>query len=231
MSSVDKKQAIKFLLCCYFGRSDNLLLASIDRAYVDMASHTMTGRADYESKWLSRYQATKIIMERIKAYPCTETGFEDWHKSTISKIKNSYNPKLEEGKAQKWLNMTIKYLVVISSVLDGTDDELKPFKAFISKTNIEEYHAPVDRYVLYGLNENKYTTKGWSTFDEEEYGKIDMAIKEKAETNPFLWELDNWETFSNDVKKKDTPEEKSYAAFLKKDDFKLLKELETLEFI
>ena len=30
-----------FLVCCYFGQSEDLIKAAIDRAYVDMASHTL----------------------------------------------------------------------------------------------------------------------------------------------------------------------------------------------
>ena len=43
-SSMDtdvKTLSIIFLICCYFGQSENLGKAAIDIAYVDMAAHTL----------------------------------------------------------------------------------------------------------------------------------------------------------------------------------------------
>ena len=57
-----KELSLDFLICCYFGQSKDLVKAAIDRAYVDMASHTFTGfGADYETKWECRYKASEYI--------------------------------------------------------------------------------------------------------------------------------------------------------------------------
>ena len=59
---------LDFLICCYFGQSKDLLKAAIDRAYVDMASHTLIGLEKYNKKWYYRYEAYKTISTAIIKY-------------------------------------------------------------------------------------------------------------------------------------------------------------------
>ena len=51
------KKAYNFILQCYFGDMSDPVEAAIDRAYSDMASHTLKGFKDYYEKWECRFEA------------------------------------------------------------------------------------------------------------------------------------------------------------------------------
>ena len=40
---ITRENAISFLIQCYFGSIEDPVLASIDRAYLDMQTHTISG--------------------------------------------------------------------------------------------------------------------------------------------------------------------------------------------
>lgn len=195
-----KEMALDFLICCYFGQSVDLCMAAIDRAYIDMASHTLhfTNKDSVDEKWESRLGASITILSRICDY--TE-DFSSWHSKTIEMIKEHYNGKLDnnsnnektltEGQAQKWLNMTIKYLYVLKVLLGEDDDRLKPIIYFLNNTLEEDYEMPIDSYVLKEIGGDIT----WSRLEKEKY--------EMIEKKSFLWELENWEELMRKYKKYD----------------------------
>ena len=204
-----KDMSLRFLVCCYFGRSDNLLKAVIDRAYVDMASHTLKGfKENYEDKWTCRYNATNVIFKRIKEYPCNSASYDDWHNKSINQIIDCYKTvTLHEGQAQKWLNMTIKYLYVLKTLFENDYSRLKEAESFLKNTNHDNYLPPVDSYVLNGGELTNYNS--WSNIDDYKPLKQDM----KDNGFDFLWELENWESFLRQYPKND--DLKSYARHVK----------------
>ena len=73
--------SMNFLLDCAFGRHDDLVTDVIDKAYVDMAAHTLKGFGDdYMKKWKCRYNATEVIVNGIKSYVSSERDFNAWHR-------------------------------------------------------------------------------------------------------------------------------------------------------
>ena len=199
-----KTLSINFLICCYFGQSENLGKAAIDRAYVDMAAHTLK-EPDESDKWRKRFDASCVIKQSIKNYK--KGSFDEWHKEAIQKIKNTYQGIMTEGQAQKWLNMTIKYLFVFSTLLGVDDRRLSEFKEFLSNTDCSVYKIPIDGYVLKGAKIPK-AENSWSKFDESKYKIIDDILKEQ--NLDFMWELRNWELLSRGQK----ADKGTYARFL-----------------
>lgn len=61
------KESHNFILQCYFGDMENPIDAAIDRAYVDMASHTLKGFAEhqYQEKWELRFEASSKIKKAL----------------------------------------------------------------------------------------------------------------------------------------------------------------------
>ncbi|SKA62802.1 hypothetical protein SAMN02745111_00704 [Eubacterium uniforme] len=189
-----KDLAINFLICCYFGQSENLGRVAVDRAYIDMASHTLKFNDEFkDERWKCRYNASVVLLDGLKN--CNK-DFKEWHSSMVNALKMEYNGKLltdnktlTEGQAQKWINMSIKYLYVFSVVLGKNDERLKDFTELLS-ISVENYNMPIDSYIL---KEKGYKNISWSKLNENEYKKI---ISEIEGANKFIWELEHWEEAS-----------------------------------
>lgn len=72
--------SLDFLICCYFGQSKDLVRVAIDRAYVDMASHTMTSfKEDKKLKEISDFIMQTDVSEYsipIDSYVMKEEGLD-----------------------------------------------------------------------------------------------------------------------------------------------------------
>ncbi len=144
-----RKICLDFLIDCYFGQSEDLLKAAIDRAYIDMASHTLKGFKDNAEKWECRYVAYKVIRDGIQLYPEECANFTEWREEILKEIENVYkNHNLNRGQAEKWLDMSIKYLYVFKMLIDENDDKrFESFKGFLFSTDENDYRPPVDSYI------------------------------------------------------------------------------------
>ena len=193
-SNRDVKQlSMNFLLDCAFGQHEDLIAAAIDKAYVDMAAHTLKGfgKKRYKKKWSCRYNATKIIRDALENYPSNEISFEKWHEKVIAEIKSQYDSILHDGQAQKWLNMTIKYIFVLKEILGEDDERLLCVRGFINHTDEKDYFLPIDSYVIRGAN--IVGKKSWSTMDYKDYEDLKVSLGEERD---FLWELESWGEFA-----------------------------------
>ena len=204
----------KFMVCCYFGQSEDLIKAAIDRAYVDMASHTLqynefkNDEDGIEEKWRCRYNASREISDGLKKYPLNNDAFDGWHKCIIENVKKVYgNHNLTEGQAQKWLNMTIKYIFVFAHLFGKDFGGLNEINVFLNDTSVDDYKCPIDSYVLKGANIDDVS---WSKLDSDNYNETYNEITQIIGCqNSFLWELTNWEEFAKKIK----PEKNSYAEY------------------
>lgn len=190
MNNNDKirKMCLDFLIDCYFGQSEDLLKAAIDRAYIDMASHTLIGfKDDTTEKWRCRYDAYAVIRDFIELYPKEFTDFTEWRENILKKIESIYiNPMLKRGQAEKWLDMTIKYLYVFKILIDERDDKRFEFlKGFLFYTDENDYQPPVDSYII-KVTGLKYS---WSLANKSEMEAIRAVL---GDDKDFLWELKTW---------------------------------------
>lgn len=142
-----------------------------------------------------------------------------WHKETCNKVikkaqeyeqdnwlqKNGNEGKgFYYGQAQKWVNMTIKYMWVTERWKDKLDKLMNVL------------HVPVDSYIIEGVwNRDGWedVLKGilvngkeksgrfssdkvvpWSKWDETQYKDFQVALrtKLKKEQTPFEWEEETW---------------------------------------
>ena len=139
----------------------------------------------------------------------TEEWFDkEWHKLTCEKIKeiaNKNHPDLLEsgkpftfGQSQKWVNMTLKYLLVMN--VEG----IEGIVGFL--------HVPIDSYILKaakkkgmiretaevsGLGVSPTFKEPWSSLDEpyeylEYQKKIRAAMEGVGEECPIFWEGRAW---------------------------------------
>lgn len=136
------------------------------------------------------------------------SDFDKWHKAKCEEIINFMNNSIDKsntnilkkdftiGQAQKWVNMTLKYLWLLNALPTG----VKP----------EYLHVPIDSYIIEIAydNKNKFENalgledkppESWSKLPEyKKYFEIQEAIREAIKTNttnetiPIKWESLAW---------------------------------------
>lgn len=145
------------------------------------------------------------LIQSIDSYPDGSVSFDDWHKNEceriIERMDEPYccekkllklNEKFTCGQAQKWMNMTLKYLWLL---------DLLP-----AEIEEESLHVPIDSFILQKLKEEQvpgvtnsgetyyYKRKVWSAITdyEEEYMELQKEIRRIASPNPIQWEGPAW---------------------------------------
>lgn len=211
-SSEDSEQTVK-KKCAY-------------RAYLDLAR---TVKYTYSSTELEKAKSgtdayafisvqkdrIKVIcsklIESIEGYPNHSGGFNTWHECKCALIIDQMNEPYGDGKkeflkahftygqAQKWVNMTLKYLWLLDMLPNGLSEA--------------ELHVPVDSFILEALKGtqlfntegNKITGSGesyyyngeaWSAIsDPKNYKRLQDGIRDIAKERgffPIQWEASAW---------------------------------------
>lgn len=210
-------------------REDNyLLLKCANRAYLDLNRTLKFKKVSKEDKdnykELQRQKSsfrkeTSIIIRDNIADLLRETpeNYDKWHKKTCEKViekANEYDvlqEKLYHGQAQKWVNMTIKYMWVTEKWKNELDKLMNVL------------HVPVDSYILQGVWEDKtlkledkkaildsvsnkkgkerleklrefndQSVYSWSKWDYDQYKDFQMNLRKKLEGKQFAWEGKTW---------------------------------------
>lgn len=133
--SVDSK-ILDFLKMLYFGVTDNPFEAASRSAYTDMCR---TIRFNGKNGDMLRKAVDSLLEERIPELVAVNDAedFTKWHQSICEEIVSMYESEGIEfhiGQAQKWVNMTLKYLYVL------VPDVVEPFYRFL--------HIPLDNYII-----------------------------------------------------------------------------------
>lgn len=222
-----KKEATAFLLYSYFGseKIDNdMKMSCAYRAYLDLARTvkytcaTAKKDKDFERKKKDKInEINKYIVDEIEKYSCKNV-FNDWHceqcKKIIDLMKKS-QPKIVEdftyGQAQKWLNMTLKYLWML--------------KLLSERINEWDLHVPIDSYIIdaitgkgkknelyleFDKNKNEYELKTpWSQWTyADKYinlqNEIDKKIKKRGCKSRIEWESKAWIAVSEARKREES---------------------------
>lgn len=236
-----KENAINFLLYTYFGVTlednvDDKIKAAIIRAYGDATKEgaynalftkdtPSLGKLKEESNRAGRKSGVLIFNEIKKFFSSKENAdYETWHFNLCMKLKENYKEVAHNGNcfftfgnAQKWVNMTVKYICIMDSLkeLSELHDQIE--------VNCENYHVPIDSYIIDRLWETnvplppkqegekernrktKYKKpseyiKPWSKWDVLEsyqksaYYQVQNGIKEldKMENSILDWENEQW---------------------------------------
>ena len=214
MNDLEKK-CYCFVLQCYFGDMADPVNAAIDRAYVDMASHTLKGFAaeEYAQKWKYRYCASKAIREAMRETDKMRRDYDSWHDELCKKLQDIYDKRMIDllayGQAQKWVNMAAKYLLVFAIIFGSMDDPKKlqfiP-EFFREEAAIQKLHIPLDSFIMQQYNVSGFGP--WSKMNREQYVVCRAQIKEKTLQD----ELEDWGVAANLHRADD---KKSYAAYVK----------------
>ena len=177
-----------FLLQSVFGGLNDQYQLSANRAYRDFC-RTLRSKDDSTSLQKARRLAQGILISETKRMLDKniedQKNFDAWHKKTCQKIKSTYLSMgllMTFGQAQKWVNMTLKYLCVFGLPEIGNADTL--------------FHAPIDSYVFDVAERTLQINppcKAWSKLDDYAlYIAHQNSIREKSQLPPLHWEIRAW---------------------------------------
>ncbi|NOU46120.1 MAG: hypothetical protein HOO86_03555 [Bacteroidales bacterium] len=177
MTTLTQKDLENFWIRCYLSPSTDLENAAIDRAYLDF-NRTLHGIGKEQSD--DKLNDLKSVMKKIVLELLTMTfknqdDFDRWHETKCAELVKAFqdisNHPLYIGQAQKWINMTLKYLFALG------ENRIKG----ISR-NYEYFHFPIDNII-----QEKLVKRGipkidipWSRINNYgKYLKYQCLVREK----------------------------------------------------
>ena len=207
------------LLQTYFGFSDcdlndeeTLIAKCCDRAYKDMCRTLRFNKAAeatvYKDRW--KDQVSNVVVEAIRNIDPDSVAFDGYHETTCKNMMEVScegvfdNEELHYGQAQKWFNMTCKYLYLLNYWENEQD--------LISTV----LHAPVDNYIIQiattnnttvpdckfalGIESSDMPSAAWSRWDSIEYKCFQKKLRERLdvwnEENSSNLSLIDWECYA-----------------------------------
>lgn len=184
---------LKFLKFSYFGDLSNPIHAASKRAYRDMNRTIRFNELSTDEIRLElREKVNNVFENEIKKLIgnniTNQKEFDAWHCDVCKTIKSFYlNEGIEftYGQAQKWINMTIKYLYIL--------------KVYSFDNVLKYLHIPVDNYIFDAVEkelEIDRPKEAWSRWDnDEEYKDYQKNIRKELKRKKFVplrWEFENW---------------------------------------
>lgn len=184
LTEIDYNEFYKTML---YGDLSNPLNNAIKAAYRDVC-RTITGFSKNPNHDYILENAKKNIKESIEKLLCseinTQTDFNKWHKKSSERLIKSFeNQNFTYGQAQKWINMTLKYL----SMFDHKKVE-----------KIYEYcHIPIDNYILETVRKKGMVSvefkSAWSRINSySDYLKFQEEFRENSKEIPLDKEFYMW---------------------------------------
>ena len=193
------------LIAFYFGTkvasgdvtSDQVIDSVARRAYTDL-QRTIHGfgahcaKAEIKSHIHATLRSFVVDLATCNSQGEFDKRHDQWCKSACELFgKFSHSDRgiiFHYGQAQKWLNMTLKYLAVLNH------PEVQRAYGFL--------HVPVDKYV-YNEADNAGVKRppcphAWSKLDREKYINYQHRLREMVASTPYScpldWEADVWIT-------------------------------------
>ncbi len=214
------EHAIEFLMYSYFklrledGKDpEKVLNASINRAYLDAtqqgAYNTLIPKGDKgglsENAKEKGYDKLKGAIQELLE---KDWEFEKWHEDICKKLCGEVYREVcyaygkdtfSYGNAQKWVNMSLKYLCILYQIYKKYYPACGFCKNYGKKIEKyeEDFHVPVDSYIInkgkeYGIAQDI----SWSKWEKEDYTPFQDSLRasvslEEGETL-LEWEHKAW---------------------------------------
>lgn len=212
-----RNQASEFFLYTCFGivKDDNLetiIRKCVKRAYLDMnrtlsikknKSSSGSFQSDYSKKItdiICKREFSKIQSETYDLFFNNDHPKNDLNvylnvKKTKNKSKRSGNC-FYYGQAQKWINMSLKYLWLIGIIDDEEAESLDiPIDRIVMSAASKQFNTEFPTYTnpqtwkIY----SESSTMPWSKLNLDEYVTIQNDIKSSIKgQSPIEWESKNW---------------------------------------
>lgn len=181
-----------YLIYLYFGSDPDLLNSCISRAYRDF-NRTLHGFGNLKSGAETYHQAVESLkdsLDGLKNIPASQIStelFDDWHKTTCNQLTSLFKHHghhLFIGQAQKWVNMTMKYIFTLG------EERIAGFGAAYAYC-----HVPFDNILLKQLGKYGFPLLNcaWSRLDRyDEYLEKQNWIRQKFSVAPMDVEFLLW---------------------------------------
>ena len=187
---IDKEYIQQFYKISLFGNESDSVTAAAKRAYRDFCrTVNFTNKKSGHSEAIK--DVVSVIREKLKIIPEIQSkeSYDKWHDDLHKEIKDAFaDATLTVGQIQKWINMTMKYLIVLD---EKKVERVEPF-----------LHVPIDSIVLKKSKnpdffKEKETNKvlPWSQIDDyDQYMEFQKKIRIDHNEPPILWEFKAWNT-------------------------------------
>lgn len=177
---------LDFLLYAYFGGDKNPYPVASKRAYRDLCR---TLRFHGGSGIEYRKYIDRLLEDRISSLIANEVvnqeQYDAWHRTLCNEMVEYYNDTGAGfciGHAQKWINMTMKYLYIHGGV-----DVSQIFDCL---------HIPLDQYIFTAVEVNLSIQRpcaAWSKINDYNiYLNYQKKIRKRLDVAPLRWEFRNW---------------------------------------
>jgi hypothetical protein len=206
MLHLTQKDDYEFLCRLYFSDSKDYLLSCIKRAYRDF-NRTMQGFGSHPDRVSIHKKAVETLVHEINELKTqkdhSQEIFDFWHKKTCIELAKCYTPhmsfRFRIGQAQKWINMSLKYILILR-------DRVLGFEKWFPYI-----HVPIDSIIIERLEEGDYGVKpeqffkcAWSRIDDYdgEYMNVQRWVRDYFPNEwPILVEFFLWMGKDADRKK------------------------------
>lgn len=165
-----------FLIRLYFGAGSEYLPLCIRRAYRDF-SRTLEGIGRMTDLYQPASTEVENALVELKGSVkiASQEAFDDWHRASCNRLCSTYAQHRYNdfyiGHAQKWLNMSFKYIYVIGDTRVPGYNPLYQFG-----------HVPLDRIIIERFqpyNPPKLSTASWTRLEDyEEYLRFQQWIRD-----------------------------------------------------
>jgi hypothetical protein len=191
-STLTRADYENYLVYLYFGSDQDLLKACINRAYRDF-NRTLHGFGKFENAGELYTQAVSLLKDSFDSLKSMSTSqitaevFDNWHKTTCERIISlfdSHSYHLFVGQAQKWVNMTLKYIFTVG------EQRIPGFEAVY-----HHCHVPLDNILLRQLEKYGFPMLNcaWSRLDDYgEYLQKQNWIRQRFSLVPMDVEFLLW---------------------------------------
>jgi len=190
-SRLSRRDYEEFLLYAYFGYGRDYLWLCVDRAYRDF-NRTMRGFGTHEGKSEVHKQArlcVRQLLDGVREQPIsTQEQFDQWHRQacqTLTLVYDQHGFKpFYVGQAQKWLNMSFKYIFTMGNERVPGFTALYPF-----------CHVPLDNILVRQLAKYGFPplAERWSRISSyDQYLSYQSWIREHFSSLPLDVEFLLW---------------------------------------
>lgn len=190
----------EFLIRIYFGDLKQPLENCIHRAYLDFC-RTIHGLSSFTSNKKIYASAPKALNTSLMTLKNNDNlrdqrNFDNWHRDSCVRLckdfeQNSF-PNFYIGQAQKWINMTLKYIFVLGDECIPGFDDFYPFG-----------HIPLDTIVIGKLKDSGSPSLN-CTFARikkyDDYFEIQEWVREHSILIPLDLEFIIWLRPGDDLK-------------------------------